>query len=911
MRTRPIHFHKPQVVLILILGALFTAALQAQTPLGSISGVITDPSGAVVPAVKVTVRDLERGLSYQGVTNTTGLYRVPDLLPSTYSVTAEKNGFRTYLLRSFPLVTLQKAVLNITLEVGNTKQQVVVTSQVQMVEPSNATLGGLVNNAAVVDLPLVNRNVLQLMAIVPGVMPTTPNSFSSTFFTSAVRYSINGGDESTSQMELDGLSFLNQSDIPGILGLSVLPSVDSVQDFRVQTNDYSASYGRSGGGIVTMVTKSGTNQFHGDAYEFLENNDLEANGFFSNASGATIPPYHYDDYGFTVGGPVIKNHTFFFFSFERNIDHAGEFSLFTVPTMAERNGDFSQDLNAQGQQIVIYNPFTTTPNPASPGTYLRNAFPGNRIPASLMNPVAVKATTYWPAPNLPGTPIPGTSSFTPVNNFGATAVASSPVEMIDFKVDHNFSETKRAFIRYDYFQTVSGDPNLFGNPADEGFGTLTSTGHNATIGYTETFGSGTVLDLRAGFDRFVAYRPSQGLNFNLTTLGLPESLVTYSALGNEPEFPYFGPEGYSSLGNDEGSYYTSHNYDYLGSANLTHIVGRHTLSVGAQTTSFFLNFFQQNPFNAGFSNAMTQGPNPLTVSTTDGDGYASFLLGAGGSGSLADSPQPANANHYFAEYGEDDIKWTPKLTANLGFRIEQETATTERHNRLTAINPLILNPISQDVGFDVYGGYVFAGSGPDSLGRRAIAPIEWKPNPRIGIAYLLDPKTAIRAGYGIFYGVPDDGATDSFTGSTFSTATPYNGSLDGIHPYASLSNPFPNGYVYPSGTSGGLLSAVGTSLGSAWPQALTDMYNQQWNFTIQRNITNDTMLQVAYVGNKATHLGMLGDQIDQLPVKDLSQGEGLLALVPNPFYGYITRERSACPRLRANNWNSRIRNGPV
>ncbi len=198
---------------------------------------------------------------------------------------------------------------------------------------------------------------------------------------------------------------------------------------------------------------------------------------------------------------------------------------------------------------------------------------------------------------------------------------------------------------------------------------------------------------------------------------------------------------------------------------------------------------------------MTQGPDPTLATLADGDGYASMLTGLGASGSISDTPQPANANHYFAEFVQDDFKMTSKLTINLGFRIEQETATTERHNRMTAIDPTILNPVSQDVGFNVYGGYVFAGNGPDSLGRRAIRGLEWKPNPRIGIAYMFNSKTVIRAGYGIFYSVPDDGATDSFTGGTFSTGTPVLGTLDGIHPNpgVTLSNPFPSGLCLSGG----------------------------------------------------------------------------------------------------------------
>ena len=299
-----------------------------------------------------------------------------------------------------------------------------------MVDPSNATLGGVVNNKSIVDLPLVNRNVLTLMALEPGVQPSTPNNYQSNFFTSSIRYSFNGGLESTSDFQLDGVSILNQSDIPGIMGLTMLPSVDGVDEMRVQTNGYSAVYGRSGGGITTMVTKSGTNNLHGSAFEFLRNNALNANNFFSNRSGAKIAPLQMHQFGGSLGGPIIKNKTFIFGLYERNINNAGAFSLFSVPTAAERAGDFSQVYTQAGVLKTIYDPFSAVPDPNRPGQFIRSAFPGNIIPKSLMDPVGVNSATYWPLPNLPGTPVPGTSIFLPLNNLAATAVSANPLEQI-------------------------------------------------------------------------------------------------------------------------------------------------------------------------------------------------------------------------------------------------------------------------------------------------------------------------------------------------------------------------------------------------------------------------------------------------------------------------------------------------
>jgi hypothetical protein len=873
-------------------------ALRAQTFQASVSGIVSDPTGAVVPNVKVTVTDNNRGTAYNTTSNQNGVYLINSLIPSTYKVTAEAAGFQTYQLNTFPLTAKQEAVLNITLQLGTANQTVEVMSQVQMVEPSNATLGGVVNNKSIVDLPLVNRNILTLMAIEPGVAPSTPNNYQSNFFTSAIRYSFNGGLESTSDFQLDGVSILNQSDIPGIMGLTMLPSVESVDEMRVQTNSYSATYGRSGGGITTMVTKSGTNSYHGDAFEFLRNNALNANNFFSNRAGAKIAPLHIHQYGGSFGGPIIKNKTFVFGSFERNINRSGGFNLFTVPTAAMRGGDFSGDLNPAGKLRVIYNPFSTSPDPSRTGQFLRTPFPGNIIPKNLLDPVGMKAATYWPTPNLPGTLAAGGAGYAPVNNVGLTAVSASPLQQITTKVDHNFSGNKRGFVRYAYLFNVAGSANYFNNLADEGYGPMTVHSHNAALGYTQTLGAASVLELRAGVNRFSAFRPSNGLGFQLTNLGMSSAIQTYMEQGDVDEFPGIAVQGYSTLGNNNGPYYSSNQLNYFLSGSLLRVIGKHTLSIGAEHRDYFLNFFQTNPLLMNFGADMTQGADPLAVSATAGDAVASMLLGAGDSGSAGYYARPSNANHYFGEYVQDDIKWTRKLTMNVGLRFEQETAASERYNRMAAIDPYVLNPISSKVTnpftgqpWNLYGGYVFAGSGPDSLGRKTIRGVEWKPSPRIGIAYSVNDNTVIRAGYGIFFGVPYAAATREFTSGAFATSTPWLATLDRIHPNTLLNNAFASDFVYPPGSSLGLLSAIGLNLSSGLPSTLRTAYNQQWNFAIQRSLGANQMLQVAYVGNKGTHLAWVGGggatSMNQLDPSNSALGNKLLTLVSNPFYGII------------------------
>jgi Carboxypeptidase regulatory-like domain len=896
-------FLKPCLTTLLItLVSLLLAPVgaHAQSFLASVSGIVSDPTGAVAPGVRVTATDLERNVPFTTTTNQDGVYIINNLIPSNYKVTAEASGFQVYLINSFPLEAKQEAVLNITLQLGTSAQTVEVSGQVQMIDPSNATLGGVVNNKSIVDLPIINRNVLTLMAIEPGVQPSTQNNYSSNFFTSAIRYSFNGGLESTSDFQQDGISILNQSDIPGIMGLTMLPSVDAVDDMRVQTNSYSASYGRSGGGITTMVTKSGTNSFHGTAFDFLRNNALNSNSFFSNRSGAKIAPLHENQFGGSIGGPIIKNKTFFFGVFERDINNAGAFSLFTVPTAAERAGDFSGDLNAAGQLKTIYNPFSTTADPNNAGQYLRTPFPNNVIPSSVLDPVGAKSASYWPLANLPGL----------TNNLAETAVSANPLEQITTKVDHNFSSNKRAFIRYGYLYNVAGSPNYFRNLADEGYGPMTVHAHNAALGYTQTLGTATVMELRAGINRFSALRPSNGLGFDLTTLGMPASTQAYMLQGDVPEFPGIAVQGYSTLGNNNGPYYESHELDYIFSGTLLRIIGKHTLTIGGEQRDYFLNFLQTNPLLMNFGADMSQGPNPRTVAANAGDAAASLLLGAGDSGSAGYYARTANGNHYFAEFIQDDIKWTKKLTMNVGFRLEEETSTTERYNRMAAINPSILNPISSQVKnpftgqtpWNLYGGYVFAGGGPDSLGNHAIRGIETKPSPRIGIAYSVDTKTVVRAAYGMFYGVPYAGATREFTSGAFTTSTPWVASVDGIHPNTLVSNPFSTGYFYPPGNSQGLLSAIGQNLSSANPSTIKTLYNQQWNFSIQRSLATNALLQVAYVGNKGTHLAWSGGggstSMNQLGPQYSALGNQLLTLVNNPFYGIVTTGTLAQPQIQ-------------
>src|SRR6266478_2797829 len=407
----------PRTLSIVSLALLIVACAFGQAFTGSISGLVTDPTGALLTDAKITVTDIGKNTTHKTSTNESGFYLIGQLAPGAYRVTAEKSGFRKYVLDEVPLSTQQKVSADIAMELGSVSENVQVTAQAQLVESTTSTLGAVVENKRIVDLPLNGRNILNLSALVPGVFLVRQMTGIADTFT-ANRFIVNGGQESTSDLLLDGVSATVSHNIATIPAVSAIPSVEGVQEFRIQTNAYSAEYGRSGGGVVTLSSKSGTNQLHGDLFEYLRNSKLDSNNFFANSAALPLASFKRNQFGASVGGPVYlpkiyngKNHTFFYFTYEGQRIAQAQFAQQTVPTELQRRGDFSQTLNSVGQVITIYDPFTNRPSPDKAGSFLRDPFPGNGVPQGRMNPVALNAQKYCPQPNSPGLP------FTHQNDF--------------------------------------------------------------------------------------------------------------------------------------------------------------------------------------------------------------------------------------------------------------------------------------------------------------------------------------------------------------------------------------------------------------------------------------------------------------------------------------------------------------
>ncbi|MDQ6700918.1 MAG: TonB-dependent receptor [Acidobacteriota bacterium] len=889
-------------VTLLCAFVLSALPLFSQAFTGSISGIVTDASGAVLPQASITVTDLAKNTNFHTQTNDSGFYLVGQLSPGSYRITAEKAGFRKYNLDAMPLSTQQKASVDIPMEVGALSDSVSVTGEAQLVESTTSTLGAVIENKRILDLPLNGRNIFNLAALVPGVFMVRQTSGIADTFT-ANRFIVNGGQESTSDILLDGVTATVSHNISTIPAVSAIPSVEGIQEFKIQTNAYSAEYGRSGGGLITLVTKSGTNDLHGSAYEFLRNSYFDANNFFQNRLGRKLTSFKRNQFGGSFGGPVYipklyngRNKTFFFFDYEGQRILSASPALQTVPSELERRGDFSQTLNAQGQLKVIYDPLTTRPDPNNPGKFLRSPFPGNVIPPGRMDPVALKAQTYYPLPNNPGLP------FSHQNNFAAQAAYPQPQDRVELKIDHVFNDRQRMFGRYTFMDSVYSKPNYWGNIADPGCcDPMNQRLQNAAFDYVNTLNNTTVLNIRYGFGRVSGNRYPWSKGFQVSTLGLPASI---DAISNQPVFPTVTIQDYTQLGPNGGDVYLMGDATHSIIAALSKVSGRHSLRYGVDARFNMVNYGQlgtpSGTFN--FERVMTQGPDPRAPTANAGVGYASFLLGTGsngattaGGGSISHQIRPANANKYFAVYAQDDFKVSRKLTVNAGLRWDFEHGVTERYDHLAAIDIGVKNPVSDLVGMDLRGGYLFAGG---SLGRRAIRDTSPRQiNPRLGLVYELNPKTVVRMGYGIFYGLPSYAANSAYTSNAFQSSTPWLGTIDGVNVNTTLSNPFPGGYNFSNGAKDGLLSQIGLGLSGAIPDTLQPVYNQQWNLNVQRNLGRDMLLEVAYAGNRGTHLA-LSSQLDQLRPEQLALGNSLLELVPNPFYKIVTVGALAQPTVQ-------------
>lgn len=864
---------------ILALAALLLPAVhavRAQNITGAILGSVTDPTRAAVPNAEVEVVHVPTNQATRVATDTAGFYQANYLRPGRYRVSVTSSGFKRSVREDLDLPLEGRLRIDFQLEVGDATASLTVTAENPLVESETASLGQVVNTRSVEELPIEGRNIFDLAGLAAGVQ-VNPRAIGSTASTGDVGrplfvlsdISINGGRFRTNDYLVDGVSIM----LPENNNFAISPSPDSTQELKVLTNSFGPQFGRSGGGVINVITKGGTNELHGSAYWFFRNDRLRANNFFSNARRQARPVFHFNMYGAAVGGPIVKNKTFFFADYQgHGEDIGGGAGILTVPTSAQKRGDFSATRNAAGNPVIVYDPFTTRAAPG--GGFVRTPFPGNVVPLSQQTRVARRLLDFMPEPNREGQGPAG------INNYVWSPSSFVGSDQWSVRVDHRFSENHNLFGRIARNTGDTGQSGPFNSIADTVLGTTVNRVLTGVVNYTATLSPTRILNLRGGaVRRFEGRIPRSAGQVDLTDLGFPPSIA---AAAQEQIFPTIGIANYTGLGAPAGDRIRRGNDIYTLVAEQTEYRGRHTLTYGGD-----LRLYNQTPFQGGspagsysFGLAQTQGPDPLQASLTAGNGLASLLTGFG-SGSINSVPAGAIRNMYYAFFFNDDVRFQ-RLTINAGVRWEYEQPRTERYNRLGTFDFNAPFPIPIPARPDLRG--VLRLAGQDGQPRGQFDSTFRNFGPRLGLAYRWDDRTVLRAGYAIFF-APRFGTTgaQNFGMPGAQITTPWVSSLDGVTPLNVIDNPFPDGLLQAPDTI-----VYRTQLGQGvlvMDRAnKSNNYNQQWNLTVQRQLPGELLIEAGYAGNQGTRIP-ISMNWNQLDPQYQRLGAELNRQVPNPFFG--------------------------
>jgi hypothetical protein len=849
---------------------LLVFAAWAQMERASLVGTVTDNSGAVLPGVAVKVTNEGTNTSVNLTTDAAGDFRAVNLIPGTYAVEVEKTGFQRFISRDLVLQVAQEARLDVQLQLGGVEQTIEVSGSAPLLQTEGSTVGQVIDTKPIETLPLNGRNIVQLAVLAPGV---TGLSYAQTgTINSGLRPDelrpggttllANGARDSSNQLLLDGIDnteMISQTFV-------VRPAVEGVQEFKAITNNAGAEYGRAGGAVLVTSTRSGGNDFHGSAFEYLRNSSLDAKNFFDRAD-QPIPAYQLNQFGGSLGGPIIRNRTFFFTDYEGYREKQGQTKVITVPTAAEKAGNF-----AGVARNGIFDPATITPvqNANGTTTYTRTRFPDDIIPASRFDPLAARIVNLYPNPQTGGL----------VNNFIANPQKISNLDRGDIRIDHQISSRQSIFGRYSIDNSDLHIPNTFdtriGGNEDSFAGPDTIRGQNGVLAYNHILSPSLVGEYRFGFTKYRQFL-------------LPETLTdpVWSQIPGrdtsdpfQPSAPIISPSGYVGLGNARSEPLIRREHMFENVANLSWQKGKHAFKFGLDIRQRLISETASPPgqsafgrftFTSGFTN------NPSSTSGT-GDTMASMLLGYP-STTIRDFFIPGTAHvrtNEFNYYARDEWRVTNKLTLNLGIHYEINTPFTEDNNFWVNWDPATAK-------------LLIAGQNASSTANvktdyHAIAP-------RIGIAYQLDAKTVIRSGYGIFYDPQGNYGTTirQFRQQPFDLV--FTTSPGDLFPANTVSQGIPKRSDFPATDPNNPTAAVPNATITAIDPNFRNAQIQQFNFGVQRELAPSTVLSAMYVGSLGRRLAW-----------------NLAINTPQPGPGTINPRRPYYPVLRnitgINYWES-------
>jgi Carboxypeptidase regulatory-like domain/TonB dependent receptor-like, beta-barrel len=861
---------------------LLTCNIFGQAFTGNITGVVTEPNGAVVPGAKVTLTNTATGESREVKTNNDGRYSYSQLKPSTYSLKISATGFKEYVRPDILISTNQSVEIDVQLTVGSLTEVMEVVAAAPLLNTTTQTQSTTLDSRAVTELPVNARNPFVLVHSTAGVVAVRTGISTATQDQNHNRFAMNGGRDETVQVLIDGIP-ATAGDWGGLIAS---PSVDSVQEAQIVRNTYEAQFGKTGGGVVNLVTKGGSREYHGTAFEYLRNDNLDANSFFNNLQNARNPEFKRHQFGGNFSGPIWKSKKLYgFFNFEALRQGTPTSRLTTVPTALERQGDFSQTRNRDGSQMVIYDPLTTRANPAFDPSrptsatnfpFIRTPFEGNRIPTNRLDPVALNVLKPLPLPNQVGDPVTG------FNNFFKTGTNTTSNDRYDVRVDWTASEKLSIFGRMTKARQDLILADLYENELVEPNRNDFNPRFHISLGATYVINPSLIANISIGGGQWTEKQISKGFDTDPTVFGLPSSLAGQFDVETPPVFnvsDYFG----GGIGNTRHLIFARNVFNYQ--ANLSKELAAHSLKFGWSLEYAQLNSIDFNSATFNFDRFFTVGPNADARNiTTAGNSIASFLLGTGSSGNAPRSIAPAATQSYMSLYAQDAWRVNQRLTVNYGLRYEIQRGRTERYDRLNYFDFDVKNPIGDRAGMpNLKGGLVFV----DENNRHQWEAPKTDFAPRVGFAYKLTDNLVVRAGYGIFYLATVNVGPVGTQG--FSTSTPWVSTLDGGRtPTNFLRSPFPNGILQGAGASAGLLTQVGLGI-SAFTRERPTAYMQQYSLDFQYQLGNSMVLELGYVGNQGRRLSYgYNFEFNQLADETLKLGNPLRENVPNPFFGVIT-----------------------
>lgn len=870
-------------LMVVAAALLLCARADSQELRASLTGIVTDQSGALIPDATVSAKNVETQVVAAAKTNTAGSYVLLFLLPGRYTVDVEASGFKHFVRENLTLSTSERGTLDVKLDVGQVTDSVSVSAETPLLETTTASRINAVTGQQIMDLPSNSRNIYNVILALPAVQKHDRNwgAFSNYGLVNSTRISINGGIARENETVMDGV-VNTQPDKT----VTFQPPLEAVSEVSVQTSNFDASYGRFGGGVTAINTKSGTNGLHGSVFEYHTNSALAANAWARNFAGLPKPEGKANQYGFEVDGPVFipkvfdgRNRLFFMLSYEAHRVNSGGGGSTVVPSAEMRNGDLSS------VPRVIYDPLTTR---VVNGQVVRTPFPGNRIDPTRINPVSQKLIGHLPGANL------GQRAYG-LTNYTSPQGTTSKYNLWLGRGDYRINDRNSVYFTTGKLPYVETDEVLYpGSVADVSReNPLKRDFDRYVVDWTHTLSTTTLLNFRAGYVRYGEQAGNPlAIGFDNRELGIDPALVAQQRLAQFPRFEvggFYAPLGSPSPLNkavrDTQSY----------QANVTRTMGRHQLKTGAEFRIYNANQWTSGyggglyQFNKGFTQA-----DPTRADALSGDEFASFLLGNPANGQIDLTIDPSFQSRYYTVFVQDDIRVTKRIALNLGLRWDYETPSQERYNRMVrgfAFDQP--SPLAIQVP-GLKGGLLFAGT--DGSNRFAYNPDRNNFQPRIGVAVQLAKDWVIRGGYGLYYmgtfgGQPTTG---------FSATTPLVSSADaGFTPRVTLTNGFPGRLNQPIGSSQGLSTNLGQGLDFSYLDRGAPLAHQ-FAFGLQHILPFGMLAEATYSGN-LTRSYPVDVDLNAIPKDQLGQATTYYTQqVPNPLAGLLplnpSRNGATVPR---------------